>query len=83
MKKGKWYTNKDCKHARNEVAYASMDKELVLQLIANRVVGGKCKNLMPFFILFHTLQHGKPMLEYDAHKEIFDSLNLENNPKMY
>ncbi len=76
MKKGKWYTSKDCKHARNEAAYASMyasmDKESVLQLIANGVVGEKCKKLMQFAILFHTLQHNKPTLEYDAHKEIFD-----------
>jgi hypothetical protein len=68
MKKGKWYTSKDCKHARNEVAYASMGKELVLQLIANGVVGEKCKNLVQFATLFHTLQHGKPMLEYNVHK---------------
>ncbi len=83
MKQGKWYTSKDYKHARNEATYTSMGKELVLQLIVNGVVGEKCKKLMQFAILFHTLQHGKLMLEYDAHKEIFDSLNLENNPKMH
>ncbi len=83
MKKGNWYTRKDCKHAKNEAAYASMGKESLLQLIVNGVVGGKCKKLVQFATLFHTLQHGKPMLEYNAHKELFDILNLENNPKMH
>jgi hypothetical protein len=60
-----------------------MDKELVLQLIANGVVGEKCKKLIQFATLVHTLQHGKLMLEYNAHKKLFDSLNLKNDPKMH
>lgn len=83
VKKGKWYTNKDCKHVRNEATYASMGKESVLQLIAKGVVGEKCKKLVQFATLFHTSQHGKPMLEYNVHKKLFDFLNLENNPKMH
>jgi hypothetical protein len=29
------------------------------------------------------LKHGMPMLEYEAHKELFDILNFEENLKMH
>jgi hypothetical protein len=47
------------------------------------VVGEKHKKLIKFATLFHALKHGSPMLEYEAHKELFDFLNLEENPKMH
>jgi hypothetical protein len=46
------------------------------------LAGEKLKKLVQFTTLFHTLKHGRPMLEYEAHKELFDFLNLEENPKM-
>jgi hypothetical protein len=34
--------------------------------------------------LFHILKHGKPMkFKYEAHKELFDFLNLEENSNMH
>ncbi len=74
---------KDCKHAINEVAYACKGREFVLQTIVNGVVEEKCKKLIQFATLFHPLKHGRPMLEYEAHKELFDFPNLEENPKMH
>jgi hypothetical protein len=32
--------------------------------------------------LFHTLKNGRPMIEYETHKDLFDFLNLEKDPKM-
>ncbi len=73
----------DCKHVKNEISYACKGREFVLQKVVNGVVGEKRKKLIQFAILFHLLKHGRPMLEYEAHKELFDFLNLEVNPKMH
>jgi hypothetical protein len=47
----------------------------VLQLVVNGVVGKKRRKLVQFVTLFCIMQHGKPMLEKEAHKELFDVLN--------
>ncbi len=74
---------KDCKHVKNEIAYACKGRELILWHVTNGVVGEKCIKLIQFATLFHTLKHGKPMFEYEVHKELFDFLNLEENPKIH
>jgi hypothetical protein len=51
--------------------------------VTNGLVYEKHKKLVQFATLFHTLKHGKPTFEYDAHKDLFDFLNLEENPKMH
>jgi len=40
------------------------------------------KQLIQFATLFHTFKHDQPMLELKVHKELFDFLSLEENPKM-
>ncbi len=47
------------------------------------MVGGKCIKLIQFATLFHTLKHGKAIFEYEAHKELFDFLKLEENPQIH
>jgi len=54
----------------------------LLQII-NGLVGEKHKNLVNIATLFYALKHGMPMLEYDIHKNLFDFLNFEENPKMH
>ncbi len=54
----------------------------MLQVI-NVLVGEKHKNLVHIATLFYTLKHGRPTLEYDIHKDLFDFLNLDENPKMH
>ncbi len=51
--------------------------------MTNGLVGEKHKKLVQFATLFHTLKHGMPMFEYEAHKDLFDFMNLENNHKMH
>jgi hypothetical protein len=46
-------------------------------------VGEKHRNLGHIVTLFYALRHGKLMFEYDIHKDLFDFLNLEENPKMH
>jgi hypothetical protein len=83
VKKIEWYISKDCKHSKNEATYASKGKEFVLQQMTNGLVGEKRKILVQFATLFYTLKHGRLMLEYEVHKDLFDFLNLEENPKMH
>jgi len=83
VKKGEWYVSKDCKHRKNEVVYASKGREFILQQVTNELAGEKHKKLVQFATLFHTLKHGRPMLEYEVHKDLFYHLNLEENSKMH
>ncbi len=54
-----------------------------MQEIFNWLVGEKRRKLIQFVTLFHTYKHGRPMLEYEAHKDLFDFLNFKENPKMH
>jgi hypothetical protein len=38
----------------------------------NGLAGEKHKALVQFATLFFTLKHGRPMLEYEVHKDLFD-----------
>lgn len=64
---------KDYKHAKNGTTCARKGRELVFQQVANGVMGEKHKKLIQFVTMFHTLKHGKPMLEYEVHKELIIS----------
>jgi hypothetical protein len=44
--------------------------------MTNGLVSEKRKKLIQFATLFHTLKHGMPMHEYEAHKDLFDFFNL-------
>jgi hypothetical protein len=83
VKKGEWYTNNEYKQNRNQASYVSKGRKFVLKQVTNGLVGEKCRKLVQFATLFHTLKHGRPMLEYEVHKDLFDFLNLEENPKMH
>ncbi len=49
------------------------------------IMGCLVKNIeiSPFCYIVSHLKHGRPMLEYEAHKDFFDFLNFEENPKMH
>jgi hypothetical protein len=45
-KKGECYINNDCKHNKNQVAYAFKGKKSILQKVSNGLVGEKRKKLV-------------------------------------
>jgi hypothetical protein len=47
------------------------------------MVTKKCMKLIQFATLFHTLKHGKPILDYESPKKTFQFLNLEENLKIH
>jgi hypothetical protein len=53
MKKGEWY-----KHNKNVITYACKGRESVLQQVTIGLASEKCKKLVQFTTLFHTLKHG-------------------------
>ncbi len=83
VKKGEWYISNDCKHNKNQVAYAYEGKDSILQEVFNGLVGEKHRKLVQFVTLFHTFKHGRPMFEYEVHKDLFEFLNFKENPKMH
>jgi hypothetical protein len=44
---------KDCKYVKNEIAYACIGRELVLQQVVNGVMREKCKKKL----VCHTISH--------------------------
>jgi hypothetical protein len=82
VKKGEWYIINDRKHNINQVIYASKGTKFVLR-VTNVLVGEKHRKLVQFATMFHTLKHGMLMLEYEAQKDLFDFLNLEESLKMH
>jgi hypothetical protein len=81
MKKGEWYINNDCEHSKNQIAYVSKRRKSILYQMTNGLVHEKRKKLVA--TLFHTLKHGRPTYEYEAHKDLFEFLNFEDSPKMH
>jgi len=76
VKKGEWYINNNYKHNKSETTYASKSKESVLQQVINGLANEKCRKLVQFDTLFHTLKNGRPMFEYEDHRDLFDFFNF-------
>jgi hypothetical protein len=52
--------------------------------LANGVVGEKAQKVVQFFTMFHLLQQGCPMLEYESLRLLFEFLEMpKNNKKHY
>ncbi len=51
VKKGEWYTSNDCKHNKNQTAYAFKGRKFVLQM-TNGLVGERHKKLVQFATMF-------------------------------
>jgi len=67
-------------------SYLCLQKEVSL-FCSMLLLGWLVKKVRSWFIqfatLFHTLKHGRPMVEYEAHKELFDFLSFEKNSKIH
>jgi hypothetical protein len=77
---GEWFISTNHKHNKNQIACILKGKNL----FCNKFIMGwlvKSVKLVQSTIVFHSLEHGKPTLEYEAHKDLFDFLNLEKIPK--
>lgn len=82
VKKGQWYTFKNCKH----VQATHTCKIRSWQYYNNYLRGWWqffCIKLIQFATLFHTLKHGKPILDYESHKtktiKFFESWRKHKN----
>jgi hypothetical protein len=61
---GESYMNKDFVHAKNERLYAIARKDSILKQVCHAVVGERKKKLVQFFMCFHMLVEGTPMIDF-------------------
>ncbi len=80
-KQGKWYVNKKCNHAKNEVDYSKKNYLTFVEQIQRGVKGEQGKKWQQFATILHLLQQGQPILEFEALKSLFSFLNVPLLPK--
>jgi hypothetical protein len=83
MKKGEWYYTKSCKHVMNHVELASHNCQTIAQQVTNGIVRKKTRRVMYFSIVFHMLQQGHPMFEYESMRVLFVFLVVPRNRKKH
>jgi hypothetical protein len=77
-----FYVNKKCSHAKNEVTYSQRNHiTIVKHVIQGGLKWEREKKRQQFATILHMLQHGKPMLEFEAMKPLFSFLNVLMNPE--
>jgi hypothetical protein len=77
VKKGQWYVAENCKHLQNERRYArrSIQRPVIVQLL--EVKGERARKRKQMQVIFHLLQMGRPMIEYEAMKPLLGILGVK------
>ncbi len=78
---GESYMNKDFVHAKNERLYAIARKDSILKQVCHAVVGERKKKLVQFFMCFHMLVEGTPMIDFESMSKLLHFLDAKNFPK--
>jgi len=73
---GSLYHNKGNKHYKNEKIYASINYETVLQQLQNSQLNFLSKKCKQFFVVFHLLCSGRPMIDYLSHYEFLSFMGV-------
>lgn len=81
-RKGEYYYSKDCAHAKNAVLYAQRNHQTVHQLVQNEG-GERSRKRVQFATVFHVLQEGRPMLEYESLNRLLNFLRVPHMPKKH
>jgi hypothetical protein len=61
-----YYYCKVCKDVKNQFFFISHNWETIGAQLAHGVVGKKTRKIVQFTIIFHSLQQGHMMLEYES-----------------
>jgi len=78
----KFYVNKKCNHAKNEVTYSQQNHvSNTKHVIHESLKGERWKEKQQFATIFHLLQYGQPMLEFEVTKSLFSFSNVPMNLK--
>jgi hypothetical protein len=72
--KGQWYTTHNCKHLINERRMASRVVNKPVTVLLQEVKGERARKQKQMAIIFHLLQRGRPMLEYETMRQLLQFL---------
>jgi hypothetical protein len=68
---GEFYISNDWQHQRNERAYVNRGLDFIVELVVNGGKAKKRKKIVHFVAIFHLLEHGKPMTNFEHMKGLF------------
>jgi len=80
--KGNWYYSKDYAHAKNAILYVAHGPQTVHQLVQNESKEQAHKHVQ-FATIFHILNDGRPIIEYESLQSLLKFLNVSHMPKKH
>jgi hypothetical protein len=81
VKKGQWYVAKNCRHLLNEQRYHGRKQQVPINQQVQQVRGERARKRTQMATIFHLLQQGCPMLEYESICGLFEFLCASSLPK--
>ncbi len=75
--------NKDLVHIKNEQLYAIDRKDSVINQVSHVTINERKKKLVQFFVSFHLLFKGKPMINYENMSKLLQFLGAPNYFRMH
>jgi hypothetical protein len=79
IKRGQWYIATNCRHLINERRHTTRQVQKPISLLLQEVKDERARKRQQMAVIFHLLQQGQPMLEYEA---IFPLLRFLQIPKL-
>lgn len=83
VKKGELYYSQNSKHAKNHKLLASHSGQNIATQLGNGDAREKGIKVVQFATIFHLLQQGCPMLEYEAIKPLYEFLVVPTTNKKH
>jgi hypothetical protein len=80
---GQWYKAVNCKHLRNERKWAARGVAIPVRDQLLELKGERARKRLQMGTIFHLLEQGRPMLEYEALQPLFEFLEVPKIPKRH
>ena len=80
---GQWYIAINCKHLRNERKWATRGVAIPVRDQLLELKGERARKRLQMGTIFHLLEQGRPMLEYEALQPLFEFLEVPKIPKRH
>ncbi len=77
-----FYENKKCAHVKNQVLFAQILHQYVLQLV-NQIMAYNERKFVQFVVIQYLLAHGTPMTNFENVKSFLKLLKVKHYPKKH
>ena len=77
---GHKYLDYNSKHLKNERLFAAIPTDSVRAQVGENTLRDRRKKYVQFATIFHLLQQGRPLTDYEHMYKLFELLKLKNNP---